>query len=210
MHAATLTDDLDKKAAIYLQAIAKESTDWKAYNNLACVYISQKKLAEAMVNLNKANQLKDANGMVLNNLGVLALADGNTDEAVRYFNEAKAAGCTSNAVNYNLAVLQLKNAEYNDAVSTFGAEASYNKALAQLLAGNAAAAESTMNTLGDNKHGAFYYLKAIIAARQSKQADVLEFLKKAIELDASFKAYADSDREFLKVAGSDEFNALIK
>ncbi len=210
MHAATLTEDLDKKVAIYLQAIAKESTDWKAYNNLACVYISQKNLAEAKVNLNKANQLNDANGMVLNNLGVLALADGNTDEAVRYFNEAKAAGCTSNAVNYNLAVLQLKNAEYNDAVSTFGADASFNKALAQLLAGNSAAAESTMNTLGDSKHGAFYYLKAIIAARQNKQADVLVFLKKAVELDASFKAYADADREFLKVAGSDEFNALIK
>ena len=208
MFAATLTDDLDKKIAIYTAATTQFGT-WDTYNNLACVYVSKGDLTSAATALTTAAS-KNENGMVLNNQGVVAMANGDFDKATEYFAKAKEAGCTNDALGYNMGVINIKEAKYTEAINNFGATASYNKALAQLLSGDAAGAESTMNSLGECKMGAFYYLKAVIAARLDKQADLFTNLKTAVKKDAALKAYAKDDMEFNKFAGAEEFKTIIE
>ncbi len=209
LYAATLTGDMQKKASLYREAYTLYNS-WEAHNNFACTQIAQGMYVNADGPLNRALMLGGNEGMIYNNLGVAAMAAGNEAKAIEYFDKAKAAGCTNSALGYNLGIINIKKAEYADAVTNFGATASFNKALAQLLNGDASAAESTMNGLGECKDGAFYYLKAIIAARLDKQADVISNLKTTIEKDGSYKAYALADREFHKLAGNALFTALLK
>lgn len=207
MFAATLTEDLDKRVAIYTAA-ANQFGTWEAYNNLACTYVAKGDLANAETALTTAAS-KEENGKVLNNQGVVAMANGDFDKAAEYFAKAKEAGCQDEALGYNMGVINIKDAKYQEAVNNFGGTASFNKALAQLLNGDAAGAESTMNSL-ECKMGAFYYLKAVIAARLDKQADLFTNLKTAVEKDEALKAYANADMEFNKFAGAEEFKTIVE
>ena len=55
-----------------------------------------------------------------------------------------------------------------------------------------------------------YYLKAVIGARTNDSAAVLENLKKACALDASFKQLAATDMEFAKFFENNDFMSIVK
>ena len=210
LYTATLTEDLAVKESLYKTAISKHNDCYIANNNLGVVYAAQDKMADAKAAFERANEIKANFPPVLANLGAVALTNGNIEEAEKYFADAKAAGCKSPNLGYNLGVINIKKGEYNEAVQNFGGENSFNKALAQTLAKDNAGAESTLNAMGENDNGWFYYLKAIVAAKQGKDDAVFSNLGTAISKSSDIKAYAEGDREFLKYFENETFKALFQ
>ena len=113
-------------------------------------------------------------------------------------------------MNYNHGILDIQDGDYSSAVSNLGSDASFNKALAEMLNGNPGTASSTIDGSADSDSGQGYYLKAIAAARQDKLSEVVSNLKSAIAKDGSYKAKAAKDREFLKYFEDATFSAVVK
>lgn len=196
------------KETIYKTYISKYSDDWKAYNNLAVYYIKENRLTEAENELQKAENIQQNNTAVLNNYGVLYYAKGDMAKAKDYFHRAYQLEANPD-VGYNCGVLLIKQGKYQEAVQKFGAPASYNKSLAQLLVGNTADAINTLNSVkSDNAY--YYYLKAVEAARNSDQNGVFTNLQTAIQKDASLKDYAKNDLEFRDYFDDDTFKSLVE
>jgi outer membrane protein OmpA-like peptidoglycan-associated protein len=203
---ATLTTDLNEKARLYTIATKNYNTDYRAFNNLGVVNFYQNKVADALSNFEKANNIKD-NAIAKNNLAAIAGLKGDRAKAAKLLAQAKGAG---NEVNYNTGIIKIQAGKYADAVSNFGAEASYNKALAQLLNNSSAEAIKTVDLSSDKESARGYYLKAVAAARMDKIDAVVSNLKNAISKDASLKAKAGKDREFLKYAADGSFTSVAK
>jgi len=210
LYTATLTQDLAVKESLYKTAISKHNDCYVANNNLGVVYAAQDKMTDAKAVFERANEIKANFAPVLANLGAVALTNGNIEEASKYFADAKAAGCVSPFLGYNMAVINIKEGQYNEAIQNCGGENSFNKALAQTLAGQNAEAEGTLNAIGETEDGWVYYLKAIVAAKQSKDDAVFSNLGTAISKTAEIKDYAQGDREFLKYFENETFKALFQ
>ena len=210
VYTATLTEDIAVKEALYKTAINKHNDCYVANNNLGVVYAAQNKMAEAKAAFERANEIKANFAPVLANLGAIALTNGNVEEANKYFADAKAAGCQSPNLPYNLGIINIQDGLYTEAVQNFGSENSFNKALAQTLAKQNAEAEATLNGIGETDNAWVDYLKAIVAAKQSKDDEVFSNLGTAISKDAEIKAYAQGDREFIKYFENETFKALFQ
>jgi Flp pilus assembly protein TadD len=74
----------------YQMAAAKEPKCFRAWNNIGWAYLSMGKADEAMVALEKAKALKNAD-IVKNNMGFAALLKGDLKAASEYFNSMSAA-----------------------------------------------------------------------------------------------------------------------
>ncbi len=196
------------KETIYKQYISKYPNDWRAYNNLAVYYLDNGKLDEALQNFQKADQLDPNNPSVLNNLGVVYWEKGDMAKAKEYFQKAYNLAANNETIGYNLGVIAIKEADYQKAVEYFGAKPTFNKALAQLLAGDAQSAENTINQVSSNCAW-LYYLKAVIAARLDKADDVYSNLQKAVSIKPDLKDYAKNDLEFRKYFDEDTFKAIV-
>lgn len=206
LFAATLTNDLNEKARLYTIATKNYANDHRGFNNLGVVNFYQNKLADALANFEKANNLKD-NAIAKNNLAAIAGLNGDRAKAAKLLAQAKGAG---SEVNYNNGIINIQAGKYADAVTNFGAEASFNKALAQLLNNSSAEAMKTVDVSLDKESARGFYLKAIAAARLDKSEAVMSNLKNAISKDASFKTKAGKDREFLKFATDATFMSIAK
>ena len=203
---ATLTTDLNEKARLYTIATKNYTTDHRGFNNLGVVNFYQNKVADALANFEKANNLND-NAIAKNNLAAIAGLSGDRAKAAKLLAQAKGAG---KEVSYNTGIIKIQAGKYADAVANFGAEASYNKALAQLLNNSSAEAIKTVDLSSDKESARGYYLKAVAAARMDKIDAVVSNLKNAISKDASLKAKAGKDREFLKYAADAGFTSVAK
>lgn len=203
---ATLTNDLNEKLRLYNVAIKNYPNDYRAFNNAGAVLYQQNKMADAKAKFEKANSLKD-NAISKNNLGAVAGVAGDRTKAKQLLGQAKGAG---SEVNYNLGILNIQDGKYADAVSNFGSDNSFNKGLAQMLNGSADAAVKTIDASADKETAQGYYLKAVAAARQNNVDAVVSNLKNAFGKDASMKAKALKDREFLKFAENAAFTGIVK
>jgi len=203
---ATLTNDLNEKLRLYNVAIKNYPNDYRAFNNAGAVLYQQNKMADAKAKFEKANSLKD-NAISKNNLGAVAGVSGDRTKAKQLLGQAKGAG---SEVNYNLGILNIQDGKYADAVSNFGSDNSFNKGLAQMLNGSADAAVKTVDASADKESAQGYYLKAVAAARQNNVDAVVSNLKNAFGKDASMKAKALKDREFLKFAENAAFTGIVK
>lgn len=206
LYAATLTTDPNAKLNIYKTAIQKDPNDWRGYNNAGEVSAQLGNNDEAANYFNKAKSLAANNGIVLNNSGAMASKNQDFDKAKADYMAAQKQGVD---VNYNMGIVKIADGNYNGAVNSFGTtKCDYNLALAHVLSGNYNAATSTLNCA--QKTPEVYYLQAIIGARTSNDNAVLENLKKAISMDASYKNIAKDDREFLKYYSNPDFQNAIK
>lgn len=203
---ATLTNDLNEKLRLYNVAIKNYPNDYRAFNNAGAVLYQQNKMADAKAKFEKANSLKD-NAISKNNLGAVAGVAGDRTKAKQLLGQAKGAG---SEVNYNLGILNIQDGKYADAVSNFGSNNSFNKGLAQMLNGSADAAVKTIDASTDKETAQGYYLKAVAAARQNNVDAVVSNLKNSFGKDASMKAKALKDREFLKFAENASFTGIVK
>jgi tetratricopeptide (TPR) repeat protein len=178
---------------LYREAEKKDPSDWRAANNVGAALYQLGKVAEAKAQFEKANGMQNDN-ITKNNLGAVAGVNGDRNKAAQLFAQAG----SSDETKYNKGIIAIQNGKYGDAVSSFGGEATFNKALAQLLNKDNAAAVKTIDASKDKESGQGYYLKAIAASRDGNLTKVVENLKAAIAKDASWKAKAAKDREFLK------------
>ena len=110
-------------------------------------------------------------------------------------------------VSYNMGIIEIQNGNYSAAVSDFGSYNTFNAALAKLLNKNYDGAMLTIDNSTDKDAALSFYLKAIAGARQGKVEVVANNLKAAIQKDASFKAMAKDDAEFIKFRGDADFKA---
>ena len=187
LYAATLVTDNATKVSLYDKA-AEKFGDWRAYNNLAYVYLSDGKLANAKAALAK---ITTTNDIVKNNNGAVALREGRIDDAAKLFTEAGRLP----AATQNAAVIAILKGNYPEAVSKLASTSSFNAALANVLVQDYNKASNILKNVTTAKAS---YLKAVIAARNGNGSQVASELKDAYAKDASLKARAQKDIEFAK------------
>jgi tetratricopeptide (TPR) repeat protein len=206
LFAATLFDDLNDKLFVYREAVKNMPNCWRAINNVGAVLFMQGKLDEAKSNFEQANNIKST-PETLNNLGAIAYMQGDLKKAEQLFNQARSAG---SEVDHNLANISVKRGKYTAAIGGYGSNASFNKALAQVLDGKLDAASATLDNSPQKEDAKSYYLRAIIAARKDNENGVVNNLKTAFSKDASLKAKAAKDREFIKFFENPAFTSIVK
>ncbi len=202
---ATLTDDLNEQLRLYTLAENNYPEDYRGANNVGVILYKQNKVAEAKAKFEKANGIQD-NPISKNNLGAIAGLDGDRTKAMDLFNEADGSG---DEVNYNKGIINIQDGDYDAAASNIGDEPSFNKALVQVLQDNAAGAIETIDNSDDAETAQGYYLKAIAAAKSDDLQKIIDNLKNCFAKDASYKAKAQKDREFIKYLENAAFTALM-
>jgi hypothetical protein len=141
---------------------------------------------------------------VQNNLGVVARWKGDRAGAMAYFKKSNTPEST-----YNMALVDIQMGNYADAASSVGTNNTFNAALAKLLNGDANGAKSTLDAANDNSAWGCY-LRAVVSARTGDKNGMVSNLKTAINKDASLKAQASSDCEFIKFKDDADFKAAIQ
>lgn len=202
---ATLYTDLNEKLRVYKIAEDRYPEDYRTSNNVGAVLYMMNKVSEAKAKFEKSNAAKD-NPIAKNNLGAVAGVGGDRKKAADLFKQASGAG---KEVNYNNGILNIQSGDYKSAVSNLGSDASFNKALAELLNGSAANAAKTIDASKDKESAQGYYLKAVAAARQDNLQGIVDNLKSAIAKDGAWKANAAKDREFIKYMANASFTAIV-
>jgi tetratricopeptide (TPR) repeat protein len=205
LYAGTLTNDLNTLSQIYRAAEKQYGSDWRTSNNLGCVLVAQNKLSEAAEAFQRAAKAAPSEAAVSNNLGVIESRNGNRAAAIELYKKAGAASETK----YNMGIIEVRQGKYADAVTSFGSYNGHNKALAQLLSGNAGQVKETIGASAEKDAAYSFYLKAVAAARQGNSPDAITNLKAAIEKDNSYKAYAKDDVEFLKMRTDAGFTGMV-
>lgn len=206
LYAATMTDNMDEKLAIYKSFSKIHPKDWRGPNNVGFVYVMQNKMEEAKAEFDKANSLSPNNPVINNNLGVYERANGNNEKAMEYYKAASGAGPE---VGNNIGFLYLQKGDYVEATSNYGSVKTFNAALAQTLNKDYQTALKTIDASPAASTAAGSYLKAVIGARQKDQSMMITNLKAAIAADASLKAKAKKDAEFTSFKDNAEFQAAV-
>ncbi|MGZ3920651.1 MAG: tetratricopeptide repeat protein, partial [Bacteroidia bacterium] len=206
LYGGNLTNDVNTKVQVYQAAEKKYGTDWRTSNNLGVALLMQNKVTEAADAFKRAEKTANGQPAVYNNLGIIEAKNGNRVAARDLYKKAGGAPETK----YNMGILDVRDGKYSDAVSNFGDYKGHNKALAQLLAGSAGSVKETVDASNEKDMAYSFYLKAVAAARSANNADVLSNLKTAIEKDASLKAWAKDDAEFIKLRSDSGFTSLVQ
>lgn len=207
LFAATLTSDLATQLKIYKSGTKQYADNWKFWNNAGYVLLQQGNLSEATPFIEKANALSPNNAVVLANMGVIASWNKDYATAKSRYEAAQSGGIS---MNYNLGILKIREGDYDGALSLFGAKTcKYNIALAKLLKADYSGATTNLECTKPQT-AAVYYLMAVVGARSNNTSMMYDNLKKAIAADATFKAQAKEDREFLKYFNATDFQTIVK
>lgn len=204
LYAATLTQDLGEKASIYTKATEKAPDCFRAFNNLGVVNYQQGKFDDAARNFEKALTLKSTPD-VNYNAGLAAFAKGDLAKAEVYFGNA--AGTKGNLSNA-LGTISIIKGDYTKAKTFFGKTNTNNAAILQILDGNYNGARATLDAV-TQPDALTSYLGAIVGARTNNRDAVYAGLRKAVSLDAAYKAKANNDIEFAKFNTEDAFKAIV-
>lgn len=181
---AARTDDPNRKSLLYRIAAESFNSEAARYNNV----LASLDEGDALMAAEKAKELKSADGDILNAKGVIELRKGNLEEAALLF---KKAG--TDEARQNLGVIDILNGDYKAAAAKCEG---YNKALALLIDGQYNAADEALK--GDDAQS--NYLRAVIAARQGKNAVARKYLDAACDADPALKKRAKTDVEFAAIA----------
>ena len=181
---AARTDDPNRKSLLYRIAAESFNSEAARYNNV----LASLDEGDALMAAEKAKELKSADGDILNAKGVIELRKGNLEEAALLF---KKAG--TDEARQNLGVIDILNGDYKAAAAKCEG---YNKALALLLDGQYNAADEALK--GDDAQS--NYLRAVIVARQGKNAVARKYLDAACDADPALKKRAKTDVEFAAIA----------
>ncbi len=206
LYAAGLFESQDEQLAIYSSFSRIYPQDWRGPNNEGYILANQMKYDAAKPLFEKAEKLKNNDPVIKNNLGVIALKEGDSDNAEKLFGAAAGAG---NEVNYNLGIISMKNAEYDKAVKYFSKDEDINSALAKMMAGNNAGALRDLEAFQRPNCFMKEYLKAVIAARTSKEAQLFESLESAVKINPELKAKAKTDMEFARYFENPKFKEIV-
>ncbi len=206
LYAATLTNDMNKKANIYAKATELYPNDYRTYNNLGMVQYELGKLNEASRAFAKALELAPENAAVNYNNGLIALANNQIDRAKELFGKAGGVG---NGLNYANGVIAILEGNYKKAADLFGNATTNNAALANILNENNGAARKALDN-NERANATTSYLKAILAARTNNVEELVKNLSNAIKANPDYKAKALKDVEFINFLENAAFAALLK
>jgi tetratricopeptide (TPR) repeat protein len=206
LYAGTLTTDMNSKLSIYKSAEKMYSNDWRCANNAGMAEMALNKLSDAETDFQTADRLSPNNPAVQNNLGVVSRWKGDRKGAMTFYAKATGAG---SEVAYNMALVDIQTGNYADATNNTGNYNTFNAALAKVLNGNLPGAKSTLDASNDQS-AISYYLRAIICARSDDKTGMVTNLKTATNKDASLRATAQTDCEFLKYKDDADFKAAIQ
>lgn len=204
LYTATLFADLETKLAIYKKASANFPTCFRAINNVGYVNVLLGNTADAQTALLKAKELQN-NDVVNNNLACVALMTGDIAKAQELFTASMGAGAV---VNYNLGIIKVMQGDYDAAANYFGNTDEFNTALVKFLKKDF---DGSLATLGrvEKEFAKKDYLRAVVAAKQSKDELVFESLRIAFAKDSSLKNRAKVDIEFAKYFENEVFKGLL-
>ena len=195
LYAATLTNNMGEKQAIYAKATEQYPNSVRAFNNLGYAYYEQGKYVEAQRCFEKALSM-DANNTAINfNMGLIMLTNKNVDKAEEYFGKAGGVGKSLNQAQGVIAILK---GNYKKAAQLFGNDATNNAALAHILNNDNAAARRALDN-NQNPNATTYYLRAILAARTNNKAEYDSNIAQAAKLDSKYATRAANDVEFNNV-----------
>ncbi len=180
-----------EKEAYYKKTTELYPNDYRAYNNLGV-------LAMKAGNVDKADEYfqqalaKDSNAPEPNaNMSTIALINEDFKSAELY----AAKGVNASSADDNLGNLYIAQGKYDMAASKLGKSYNNSAALAQILSKDYSSATKTLNGIAD-PDALTFYLKAIVAARQNEEAEILTNLKQSIQKDSSYRQKALNDCEF--------------
>lgn len=194
LYAATLTDDLNKKKAIYTTATRLFPGDYRGFNNLGKVEYQQGDYDAAMASFKKAARIDPNAPESQMNQGLVALVNKDLRAANNSFGKAAGLDELSSA----LGVYYLEQGDVKAAAKAFGNDKSNNAALAHILNKDYSKAKSTLAAIND-PDATTYYLMAVLGARTGNDQMVTSNLRQAIKLDPTMSRRAASDLEFSRV-----------
>ena len=206
LYAATLTQDVAEKIALYTKATELFPQDHRAYNNIGMIQFSQGKVADARRSFAKALQLAPADPDVNYNAGIAAMAENDLVQAEQYL--GKAAG-TKGDLKAAMGTLYTMKGDYAAAKTAYGQEATNNAAVQQILNEDYAAARQTLARVA-KPNATTAYLAAVVGARTNDRDAVYSNLKVAVQRNAQMKAKAQNDIEFAKYQADEQFQAIVK
>ncbi len=185
LRAATLVSSDAAKQAVYNKAIKKFDSD-KARYNLAVLLLNEgdDKAAEKHLNACKLSGPEISNAK-----GVVALRHGDLETAANFFRAA-----ANDDAEANMGIVAILQGNYDEAVALLedSKGCCHNPALAYILTDQLEKASAKIHC----ECPKCIYLKAIIAARQGRAADVKKFVEAAGEDSPELKARALNDIEF--------------
>lgn len=193
LYAATLTDDNNRRQAIYQKAAELFPNDYRAINNLGMAQYQAGNYEGAKAAFEKAAQINPNAGETQMNLGLLSMLQGDYAAANRAFGNAGSVPELGEA----LGVYYLKKGDAAAAVKAFGNSKSNNAALSQIITKDYGAARSTLASITE-PNAITYYLTAVLGARTNNSQLVTSNLRQAIKLDQSLAKQAVNDLEFAK------------
>ncbi len=205
LYAATLTDDKAEKADIYSTAAKQYPTDSRAFNNLAQLAFQNGDMAAAKNYLSQALSKEAGSAEANANAALVNIVEGNVAAAETALSKASAAK------NYKevLGNLNIAQGNYAQAAQNLAGVKSNSAALAQILNKDYASATQTLSAIAQ-PDATTSYLKAIVAARTQQASTALSNLKDAVAKDASLKARAATDMDFVSLWGNSTFKSLVK
>ena len=185
LRVASITSDASRKAELYNKAVSKFNSD-RARFNLACMALDDERPDAAARQL---EGIKNQDADVLNARGVVELQRGDNKAAAEWFRKAGTAESKA-----NLGLIDLMEGRYESAAKALAGTKGVNGAIASLLAGNLAEAESRVTC----KCGHAEYVRAIIAARKGDAAGVQTHLANLEAKDKRLYEQSRKDIEFAK------------
>ena len=190
--AANASADANEQLRIYKECERVHPGDYRASNNIGAIYYTQNKMTEAEAQFQKANSITD-NPISTNNLAAVTRQKGDRKKAQELLKKSLSAGPE---VKYNLGLIDVQNGDYGSASGNFSGTNSVNAALAKVLGGDAAGAQSILQQAPDKDTAIGHYVMAIIAARQNNCDLVRTELAAAVAKDAALADKAKKDLEF--------------
>ena len=193
LYAASLTNDVKAKKAIYKKTTELYDRDYRAYNNLAALALNEGDEHTANSYLSQALQANRKAPEAYANKAYINLTHGEIAEAEHNLADATEA----NGFNEIIGNLHIARGNYANATDELFND-NNSAALAQLLNKNYVAAEQTLKAI-KQPDGLTYYLFAVLNARQGKNDTAAKYLKEALQKDPSLAEYAKNDLELAKV-----------
>lgn len=193
LYAATLTNDNNRKKAIYQDVTRLYPNDYRGYNNLGMTQYINKDYEAALASFNQAAKRAPESSEVNMNRGLVSLL--NKDYRAAANSLGSAAGLPE--AGEAMGVYYLQQGDYPAAVKAFGSAKTNNAALAQILTKDYSTANRTLEAVA-NPDATTYYLNAVLGARTNNADKVMTNLRKAIKLDDSLANKARNDLEFAK------------
>lgn len=183
LYAATLTNNLGEKTAIYALA-AETYGDPVAYNNLGVCLIANHEVRAAKVAFEKASELPEAAA----NVAAISLNTGDPDRAKRYVENS-----TSKAAEATRGAIAINDGEYQEAKEHL---AGYNLAIAELCDNNVEGAREAIKGV---KGADADYVRALISMKEGDASEATALLKQAIKAKPELKEVAQNDVTFYEI-----------